>query len=204
MRTYGFVATPLATHRVNANRKDGDGNTPLLWAARNGHSSAVKLPCAEKNVDLNCARAGRYTPLAWATRNCLLEIVQFQLSVGDDVKPDSRNSDGRTLLSLAAESGHQAVVKLLLTTSGVDAISADSKDRTSLGWAAQGGNEAVTQGLLATTEKVCLDTPDSDSKTPFLCAARNWHKKLVQLFLATEVVKTGHQDHEAQSSNQGT
>jgi ankyrin repeat protein len=96
--------------------------------------------------------------------------------VDDDVKPDSRNSDGRTPLSLTAELGHEAVVKLLLTTPGVNATSADSKDCTSPWWAAQSGNEVVTQALLAKMEKACLDTPDSDDETPLLCAARNEHK----------------------------
>jgi len=43
------------------------------------------------------------------------------------VDPDSKDKGSRTLLSLASENGHEAVVKLLLA---IDSISPDSQDTT--------------------------------------------------------------------------
>ncbi|GLI81589.1 hypothetical protein PoHVEF18_009974 [Penicillium ochrochloron] len=66
--------------------------------------------------------------------------------------------------------------------------------------AAQGESEVVTQALLAEMEKVCLDTPDSDNVTPLLCAARNKHKALVRLFLATEGLNPAHKDSKGRTT----
>jgi ankyrin repeat protein len=63
------------------------------------------------------------------------------------VLADSKDSRGRTPLLMAAESGHEAVVKLLLGWSDVAADSKDEDDRTPLLWAAEGGHEAVVKLL---------------------------------------------------------
>ncbi|KAF2192994.1 ankyrin, partial [Zopfia rhizophila CBS 207.26] len=57
----------LAKDDVDPNCKDNDGQTPLWWAAANGHEMVVKLLLAKGGVDPNSkdSEYGR-TPLWWA------------------------------------------------------------------------------------------------------------------------------------------
>ena len=60
---------------------------------------------------------------------------------------NSKSSDGQMPLSLAAESGHEAVVQQLLATGKVEADSSDDFGRTPLSLAAERGHEAVVKLL---------------------------------------------------------
>jgi ankyrin repeat protein len=59
----------------------------------------------------------------------------------DNVEADSKDRDGQTLLSLAAERGHEAVVRLLVERDDVDPDSRDDEGRTTLFYAAERGHE---------------------------------------------------------------
>jgi ankyrin repeat protein len=73
-------------------------------------------------------------------------VVKLLLEKGVDV--DSKDMGVETPLLRAAESGHQAVIKLLLGVEGVDPDSKDSRfGRTPLSWAAGHGHEAVVKLL---------------------------------------------------------
>ncbi|KAI9771530.1 MAG: hypothetical protein M1840_002150 [Geoglossum simile] len=113
--------------------------------------------------------------------------------------PGLQDSYGRTPLSWAAQSGHEAVVKLLLATEKVDVDSKDSNyGQTPLSWAAGSAHEAVVKLLLA-TEKVDVDSKDSNyGRTPLSWAAGNGHEAVVKLLLATEKV-----DVDSKDSNYG-
>jgi ankyrin repeat protein len=82
---------------------------------------------------------------------------------------------------LAAEKGHEAVVKQLLAK-GADVESKDRFDQTPLLWAAGKGHEAVVEQLL---EKGA-DMESKDTRcghTPLLWAAREGHEAVVKLLL---------------------
>jgi len=61
---------------------------------------------------------------------------------------NQRNGEGCNALHLAAEYGHEAVVKQLLDSEKVDVDSKDRDGRTPLLWAAQKGHGAVVKLLL--------------------------------------------------------
>ncbi|KAI9795169.1 MAG: hypothetical protein M1816_000191 [Peltula sp. TS41687] len=112
-----------------------------------------------------------------------------------DTDVDSTDDDGRTLLSLAAERGHEAVVKLLLERNDVRSNSKDKSGRTPLSWAAEKGHDAVVKLLLAHNVKISLDgddgwidvminLADNDGRTSLSWAAERGHEAVVKLLLA--------------------
>jgi hypothetical protein len=90
----------LLKNRHDLDYKDTYGQTPLSWAARNGHEEVVEL-LLEKGAELESY--GR-TPLSWAAWNGHEAVVE-----GAELE-----SYSRTPLSWAARNGHKAVVELLL------------------------------------------------------------------------------------------
>jgi ankyrin repeat protein len=92
---------------------------------------------------------------------------------------------------LAAENGHEAVVRLLLKRNDVNANSKDScHHRTPLSWAAGSGHESVVR-LLLERDDVDADLKDNYYRTPLSWAAVNGHGAVVRLlksFLLTSLV----------------
>ncbi|RYP69569.1 hypothetical protein DL770_008217 [Monosporascus sp. CRB-9-2] len=136
----------------NPDIKDGFGQTPLSWAAKNGHEAVIELLLATKKVDPDSKSNYGKRPVSWAAENGHEAVVKLLLDT-EKVDPNSKSNYGKTPLSLAAGNGHEAVVKLLLATKKVDPDSKTSNGKTPLSLAAENGHEAVVKLLLA-TEKV--------------------------------------------------
>jgi ankyrin repeat protein len=68
---------------VDINPKDRYNQTPLSWAARNGHAGVVKLLLGTETVDVNLkdTRLGR-APLLWAAMNGHDTVVKLLLATG--------------------------------------------------------------------------------------------------------------------------
>ena len=175
--------------KVDVDARDKDRQTPLWWAARNGHEAVFKLLLGTGKVDVDARDKYRQaTPLWWASRNGHEAI--FRLLLGTcKVDVDLRERyNGETPLWWAARNGHEAVVKLLLDTSKVDVDVRDTNrysGATPLWWAARNGHEAVVK-LLLDTGKADIDARDAyNQATPLWWAARNGHEAVVQLLLGT-------------------
>lgn len=84
--------------------------------------------------------------LLWAAEYGLAVVVQRFLDEGANV--EAKDARHRTPLCLAAENGHEAVVKLLLAQDGVNPDSCDEDNRTPLSWAAANGHETIVKLLL--------------------------------------------------------
>ena len=113
---------------ADIDERDEDGRTPVMIATRGNHVDTVRaLIEAEANVDIQDNRLDN--PLLYAGAEGLLEIVQLTIDAGAD--PALTNRFGGTALIPAAERGHVAVVRELLTNSDVDVDHVNN-----LGWTA--------------------------------------------------------------------
>jgi ankyrin repeat protein len=59
----------LKSSKVNANIKDNSGQTPLAWAAHNGHKAVVELLLESGKADVDIKDDAGWTPLRWTTKN---------------------------------------------------------------------------------------------------------------------------------------
>ncbi|KAL8402637.1 hypothetical protein RB596_009123 [Gaeumannomyces avenae] len=98
-----------------------------------------------------------------------------------------------TSLIMASHFGHEAVVKRLLDTSGIDADAKDANGRTPLSWAAEYGHEVIVK-LLLDTGKVDADAKSNNGRTPLSRAVYNGHEAVVKLLLDTGKIDTDTKD----------
>jgi ankyrin repeat protein len=86
----------------------------------------------------------------------------------------------RTLLSFAADEGHEMVVKQLLEKNSVDPDSEDNDNQTPLSSTVEEGPKTVRQVL---QEPVDPNSKDKNGRTPLSWAAEKGHKAVVEQLL---------------------
>ena len=96
-------------------------------------------------------------------------------------KANSKDSYGRTPLSWAAASGHEAVVKLLLEKDATVETVDSEYGQTPLSWAAESGHEAVVKLLLE--KDADIDAEDNLGWTALQLAAFNRHIQVERLLV---------------------
>ncbi|KAK6519303.1 hypothetical protein TWF281_003138 [Arthrobotrys megalospora] len=176
------VVELLLKKGVDPNSKDSYGRTPLSYAAEMLDTTVVRL-LVEKGAEPNLKDSDGRTPLWHAIRSFRKRDKEevAKLLLKNNIGLDSKDKNGQTLLSVAAEVGHEAIVRLLVEKNAA----LDSKDeagRTLLHRAAASRNEAVVRLLL---EKCTdFDSKDKDGYTPLSIAAISGHEPTVRLLLA--------------------
>jgi len=180
--TWRAMALIIVGKCVDPNSPDNRGQTPLLWAARNGHDRTVELLLKLEDVSPDGPDNRGQSPLSWAARNGHDRVVKLLLG-RKDVSPDRPDNCGQTPLSWAAWNGHDGVVELLLEQEDVSHDGPDHFGKTPLSRAARNGHDGVVR-LLFELEDVSPDRPDNFGMTPLSLAARNGHDVVVELLKA--------------------
>lgn len=120
------------------------GQTPLLWAAEDGHEAVVRQ-LLDRGAAMQAMNNIKRTPLSCAVRNGHDRVLLMLLA--NDNNPDSKDHYGSTSLSIAARHGHIEVLSLLLETGSVDIDSQDCFGRTPLWYATRHGHSDIAQLL---------------------------------------------------------
>ena len=102
---------PLAALMSDVNMKNAYGNTPLIWAAENGHTELAKELIGAK-ADVNVKAKDGKIPLICAVKNGHTEIAKELIGAKADVNVEAK--DGKTPLIWAAVKGHTEVATLSL------------------------------------------------------------------------------------------
>jgi ankyrin repeat protein len=166
---------------------DSYGQSPLWYAAKNGHVDVVKVLLDSNEVEVDRADdLHQQTPLWWAVSNGHDEIVRLLLEKNAD--PNTKDKDyGRSPLLWTARFGRAGVVKLLLEKDNIEVNARDSLYQdTPLTWAAKNDHREVVALLLAHPD-IDLGALDKEMGQSALCwAARRGHEEVLRLILDTE------------------
>ena len=160
-----IVADLVKVEGCDINQKDCTGNTPLIWAAWNGHEGVVKILLEQDQVSPDGPGRRSQTPLCSAAENGHEGVVKILLE-RDDVDPNVQGSWDQTPLSFAAESGNEGVVKVLLERDGVDPDKRDNFGDTALSHATKGGYAGVIALLQSKTATLSTAVDASPSHYP--------------------------------------
>ncbi|KAK2601949.1 hypothetical protein QQS21_004462 [Conoideocrella luteorostrata] len=118
---------------------------------------------------LFCAAQAGHQDLVWL------------LLTRSDLKTDSRDENGRSVLWHAVKNCHEVLVMILLSRYDTDLNSKDNEGQTPLWVAAECGNEMMVKLLLEKGADV--KAWDDDSRTPLWAATVNGHGAVVKLLL---------------------
>ena len=172
----------FSTRYVNPDSSTKSGETPLWWAAENGHEGVVKTLLERRDVNPNTSDTMfGGTPLSRAAEQGHEGVVKILLE-RNDINPNSSSKIGEPPLLGAAEQGHEGVVKILLERKDINPNYLGQYGRTPLSCAAVNGHEGVVKILLERND-VNPNSSNGSGQTPLGCAAANGLDGVVKILL---------------------
>jgi ankyrin repeat protein len=128
------AAFELIAQGADVNLAQGDGTTPLHWAAYRLDTELVER-LLQRGADANTLNRFGASPLSEAAKAANAAIVERLLEAGAEV--DAANADGQTALMLTARTGSTEVASALIAA-GADVNAREAwRDQTPLMWAAE-------------------------------------------------------------------
>lgn len=169
---FDIVQNQISLKKDVVNIKDSDGNTPLILAAREGHTQICEMlmkagasPITRgenfRNAFHNAAAAGK------------MQIMK--LFAAEKVLLNSIDESKRTPFMLAAEQGHADICEVLFDMQA-NMEAADKKGLNALHLAASNGHiDVVNLMILLQKNKIKLDNKDKEGNTALILAANEGH-----------------------------
>ena len=139
----GNIAAVKQRLADDVNAKNGEGMTPLHYAAYRDYKEIVELLIA-KGADVNAKQVDGMTPLHNAAVRRHKEVAELLIANGADV--NAKGGTGDTPLHNAANNAYKDVVELLIAK-GADVNAKDDVGKTPLDWAIKFKNTATTDHL---------------------------------------------------------
>lgn len=153
------------------------GQTPLSYAAMNGHVDVLKILLATNRVNIESKDLRGWTPLAYAAAYGQAEVMEVLINVLG-IQLESRAQWGITPLMLAVIHGHEAVARILIEQESVKGDAKCDGESTALWFAVVHGHSNIAKLLL---EKGCNPhCPCHMGNTPFLLAINNGQEEIVK------------------------
>lgn len=162
---------------------DGKGNTPLVWALRQGSWDVAAELLRDEECPLDVNKQNE-TPLVVALRrsDVPVSIVKSMLEKGVD-RNVATTSARETALHVAAAQGHTRVLTLLLGTPGIHTHPLNSSGQTPLWLAVKNGkHEAVDELVLFGANDV--HTADNKGMKPLYLAAEGGSIRMLKALFA--------------------
>lgn len=188
------VVEVLLKAGASATDENADGMTAIHLCARYGHVNILDALDGHVNWRITSKKTG-LTAIHCAAHYGQVDFVREMLTKvpatvksehpggGDSWLKDLGAESGLTPLHLAAQSGHEGLVRLLLNSPGVQAdVSTNSQGAIPLHLAAQGGHSSVVSLLLSKSTSQ-LHVKDKRGRTALHLAAANGHIFMVSLLL---------------------
>jgi uncharacterized protein len=182
---------------ADANARQNDGSTPLLWAVYDEDAARVSA-LLKAGADVSVANDFGATPLSEAARTGNTQILAMLLKAGAD--PKEKNAEGETALHAVARTGNVEAAKLLLKA-GADIEARETwGGQTPLHWAASQNQPDMVRFLVSRgadpdsratvrdwQRRVTAEGRPKDMNrggfTPLLFAARDGHVDSVKALL---------------------
>ncbi|KAF5005581.1 hypothetical protein FDECE_7988 [Fusarium decemcellulare] len=176
-----------------ADARDGNGRSPLHWAAKTGQINVINLLLDTEVVNVNLKDDIGWTPLFIATYHECPEAVKALLD-RPTIQVDVLDNGGTSPLAEACRRGQLDIAQSLLHQ-GANPNVPDRVGRTPLYWAASRGYVEIVEKLLS-IPSIELDTKDKWHQSPFLAAAEEGHPAVLRLLANTNRIELNPRDEQ--------
>ena len=175
------IAATLIAAGANVNATNFSRNTPLHFAAEDGHASIVSLLiAATASLDLKNSVEGR-TPLYLSARNGHVFVVSMLIAAKASL--DAQDKYGDTPLHQAANYGRVSIADMLIAA-GADVNVKDRNGLTPLYWAVFSNEVSIASALIAAGADVHAGQTAEFLWTPLLLAASKGRASIADMLIA--------------------